>query len=481
MLGPWLGVHSGLILFVPAVMAATWLGGLWPGIAAMVLAAVVGESAVAHPAGIVAAGNHDPVGLVLFILVGLQIVAGTELLHRRTREARAASQAKDNFIRMLSHELRTPLTPALLTASALAADTTLPDNLREQMELIGRNLAMEVRLIDDLLDVSRIQKGKLQLRREVVELERVVREAMATCAQAAAAKHLRLRFHSAGGPYHVNADPARLQQVFWNLLRNAVKFTPDGGTVSINISSTHPSTASVQVSDTGIGIPRERLGGIFRAFEQGGDAVTRQFGGLGLGLSITRALVEMHGGTVDAASEGLGHGATFVVRLPVSAFPVANRPERKPLGARMPTLRILYVEDHADTLQVMTRLLERFGHRVTTADNYRHALATAAEGEPFDMIISDLSLPDGDGLDLFSKLVAAQRVRQGIAVTGCCTDEDVRRSLTAGFCRHLTKPLDIGELQRTLEEISGQTRAGPARAGGWEAGDTDVRPLTQAV
>jgi CheY-like chemotaxis protein len=152
-----------------------------------------------------------------------------------------------------------------------------------------------------------------------------------------------------------------------------------------------------------------------------------------------------------------------------------------PLGARMPALRILYVEDHADTLQVMTRLLERFGHRVTTADNYTNALAAAAEGEPFDLIISDFSLPDGDGLDLFSKLLAAQRVRQGIAVTGCGTEEDVRRSLTAGFFRHLTKPLDIGELQRTLEEISAQTRAGPARAGGQEADSTVLRSLTQTV
>ena len=455
MVAPWAGSQSGLILFIPAVMAATWYGGIWPGLAAMVLAAIAGESAEAHPAGIFLLQNHEGVRIVLFLCVGLQIAAGTELLHRRTREARAANQAKDHFIRMLSHELRTPITPALLTAASLASDPALPDSLREQLQLVQRNLMLEVRLIDDLLDISRIQKGKLQLKREIVGLEGILQEAVGTCRQTLADKHIDLRIHSEGDPHHVNADPARLQQIFWNLLRNAVKFTPDGGTIRINVTSADPGGVCVQISDTGMGIPRERLGKIFNAFEQGGAAVTRQFGGLGLGLAITRSLVELHGGTIRAASEGEGRGASFIVRLPVTAFPISRQPEES--GRRAPArprgLRILYVEDHLDTLQVMTRLLEKMGHHVTHAGSFHAALECAAR-ENFDLLITDLSLPDGDGADLFPMLRSKKAVPYGVALTGLGMEDDIRRTRAAGYSAHLTKPLDIAELQRTLDTMS---------------------------
>ena len=455
LLSPVLGYHSGLILFVPAVMAATWYGGLWPGLAALVLGAVVGESAEAQPLTILSLHNHEAIRVVLFMLVGLQIAWSIDLLHRRTGEAYAAIGAKDHFISILSHELRTPLAPALLVAGELCGDPRLSDAVRQQAGIIARNIALEVRLIDDLLDSSRIRKGKLHLKCEIVELEQVVREAIATCQQIIAAKHLHVRMDSDGGPYYVNADPVRLQQVFWNLLRNAVKFTPDGGAIALNITAGTSGMVSAQVTDTGIGIAAENLPRIFEAFEQGGAAVTRQFGGLGLGLAITHALVERHGGTIIASSPGVGRGASFVVTLPESPHPplsVAKAPTTSAKTHAPRRQRLLYVEDHGDTAQVMTRLLERLGYQVIAASTVRAALDAAANGA-FDLIISDRALPDGEGCDILTAMAARGQVPPAIALTGFGMEEDRRKSVKAGFAAHLVKPVDISELQRTIDRL----------------------------
>lgn len=452
---PWLHVQNSLIVFIPAVMFATWFGGLWPGLAAMVLAAFVGESEVAGPAGLLAAQNHEFIRILLFLITGAQVALGTEILHRRTREARAANHAKDLFLSILSHELRTPLTPALAAASDLAADTALPDAIRDHAGVIRRNILLEVRLIDDLLDISRIQKGKLVLKREIVDVDRLLQQALHTCAQAIAAKHLTVHFHTTSSPCRVNADPARLQQVFWNLLRNAVKFTPDHGAISINITEANPhapgAAVVVQISDNGVGIPPEHLRSIFSPFEQGHADTPRQFGGLGLGLAISRSLVKLHGGSLSAASDGPGKGATFIVRLPLSEFLPAADPLPDP-ALRPAPLRILYVEDHPDTLAVMTRLLHKLGHTVHPAPSLADALRLARQ-HPLDLLISDLSLPDGSGIDLLGSLRTTHPRLPAIAISGHGSPDDLRRSKAAGFAHHLTKPLDIAELQHAITTL----------------------------
>jgi signal transduction histidine kinase/CheY-like chemotaxis protein len=462
LVSPWLGNQGALILFIPAIMVATWYGGLWPGLAAMLLAVVVGDSAVAHPAGIFVLQNHEAIRITMFLLVGLQVAGGTELLHRRTKQARAASDAKDYFIRALSHELRTPLTPALVAAAALDADPTVPDTLREQVQIIRRNISLEVRLVDDLLDISRIQKGKIQLKRETVDLEQIVQAAVATCRQAITDKHLRLQIHAEGGPYHVNADPTRLQQIFWNLLRNAVKFTPDSGSVTINITESNTGTVTTQITDTGIGIPQDVLPKVFNAFEQGDTSIPQQFGGLGLGLAITKSLVEMHGGTICAASEGAGRGTSFLVNLPLSLFPLVVHQDAPALVSTPNTttsLRILYVEDHPDTAKVVARLLKNMGYQVTSAGSLQECLV-CAKRQTFDLLISDLALPDGDGSDLCRQLAAQGHLIQAIALTGYGMPEDIVRTRASGFSAHLTKPLDIAELQQTIAALARQVRPG---------------------
>jgi len=460
-LSPWLGGVTGLTLFIPAVMVATWYGGVGLGFAAMILAALAGESTVSHPAGIFDPRNHESVRIFLFLLVGTQIAVGTELLHWRTRQAHAANHAKDYFIRMLSHELRTPLTPALTAANLLAGDATLPDAVRQEVELIQRNLALEVRLIDDLLDISRIQSHKLQLTRAVILLEPILEQAVETCRAGLTAKHLHLRTHTQGGPYRVNADPVRLLQIFWNLLRNAIKFTPDSGTISINVTADGPDQVAVQITDTGIGIAPRILPHIFEAFEQGDAAITRQFGGLGLGLAITRTLVVLHGGRIDAASAGPGRGAAFIVRLPVSAFPLTRTvTPRLPLSAAPAVaLKILIVDDHPDTLRVMTRLLERLGHEVQAAGSCAAAHAGLDSQEVFDLLLTDLDLPDGTGLDLGRQLLARKRVRHAIALSGYGTDEDRRQTRAAGFTAHLLKPVAIADLQEALAALPSHRKA----------------------
>jgi PAS domain S-box-containing protein len=385
------------------------------------------------------------------------------------REAERANLAKDRFLAALSHELRTPLTPALVGVTALLDDPDLPDELRLVLEATHRNVALEGRLIDDLLDVTRIAQGKLRLERSVVEVHGLIRQAVEICRDETAAAGVRLDCELNASERYVEGDPARVQQVLWNLIKNAGKFTLAGGRIVVR-SRNEPALATgaesnpapprliVEVADTGIGIEPEALSRIFDAFEQGDPAITARFGGLGLGLAISRSLAEAHGGRLTAASAGHGLGAVFTLELPTVpalAVPAAEGPAggtaSVPAGPLSP-LRILLAEDHLDTLRVMARLLDHRGHRVSAAASYAMALHLAEVEGPFDLVISDIGLPDGSGLDLMRQLTA-DRPLPGIALSGFGTDEDVRRSLDAGFLLHLTKPVAFSTLEDAIRRV----------------------------
>jgi signal transduction histidine kinase len=375
--------------------------------------------------------------------------------------AETATQAMDRFLAMLSHELRTPLTPALAAASMLQSDPALSDEARGDVEMIRRNIELEVRLIDDLLDLTRISKGKIEFRFETENLHQLLHGAIDICRDDVAAKGLTLRTDLRARRLHVGADGARLRQVFWNLLKNAVKFTPAGGEITVRTSDDENDRVMVDVVDTGTGIDPDVLPQVFDAFQQGGLSVTRSFGGLGLGLAISKALVEAHHGTIRALSDGRGRGATFRVTLPTVSAPAA------PLAARLDgsgrddhpitshvtrRLEILLVEDHDDTARMLKRLLDGSGHHVRTADTVHAALAVA-DAEPVDIVVSDLGLPDGTGFELMRQLVQRHHLK-GIALSGFGTDQDVARSREAGFACHLTKPVDFQRLEEAIERVA---------------------------
>ncbi len=374
-------------------------------------------------------------------------------------QAEAASRAKDDFLAALSHELRTPLTPVLLMAAALEGDTALPPDLRDQLGMMRRNVELEARLIDDLLDLTRISKGKLQIQPAIADLHQLLQQTGEIISSDVADKQVRLHFAFEAARHHAMGDPARLQQVFWNIIKNALKFTPAGGSVTISTRNDEVGKIIVSVTDTGIGIRSEALSQIFEAFEQGEITFQQRFGGLGLGLAISRAIVELHGGEIRAESEGVGRGATFSVTLETVDAPKLADGVESTAPALDRALRLLVVEDDEATLAVLTRLLTRNGHHVAHASSVRDGLAAAAAGT-FDAVISDVGLPDGTGFELMEKLRAAHGLR-GIALSGYGMDDDVRRAHEAGFSAHLTKPIDFAQLERALENLMTGAAAAP--------------------
>ena len=375
---------------------------------------------------------------------------------REAKEAsEAANKSKDRFFAMLSHELRTPLTPVLMAVSSLEHDPELRRDVREDMVMIKRNIELEVRFIDDLLDVSRIASGKIPLKIEPLDLSEALRHVGAICRPQLLEQNVRLEMELSDEVGSIAADAARLQQVLWNVLRNAVKFTPDGGTIRLSTARLGPARCEVRVRDTGIGIPPEALPHIFEAFEQGDARVTRQFGGLGLGLTISKALIELHGGSIRAESEGRGCGATFIIELPgeppavaAAAVPVVSE------GGGTGRLRLLIVEDHEDTARALSRLLTRAGYVVNLARDVASALALAGR-ETFDLLITDLGLPDGSGHDVMAGLQKIQPL-PGIAMSGYGMDDDMSRSRESGFTEHLVKPVEVPQLIAAIRRVMKQ-------------------------
>lgn len=396
-------------------------------------------------------------------LVVTDLSAQEENVRLRTakEEAENASLAKDHFFAALSHELRTPLTPVLMTLSALETDSSLRADVRADVVMMKRNIQLETKLVDDLLDLNRIATGKLQLDVEAVDINEAVRQVCDICVSQEGDENIHFETDLDPEAGLVAADPSRLHQVLWNVLKNAIKFTDDSR-ASIRVSTRRLPEGrggEVRVTDQGIGISAEALPRIFDAFEQGGTSITRQFGGLGLGLAICRAIIDLHQGTIRAESDGAGHGATFIIELPGCAPPSPN--ERRLLNREdkqhLPRLRLLVVEDHADTLRTLSRLLVRAGFEVVSASSVRRAVELAAE-QTFDLVLSDLGLPDGSGYDIMRRIRAVRDV-PGIAMSGYGMDDDVQRSREAGFAEHLTKPVEFAALRRAIIRLASQTPA----------------------
>src|SRR5213592_3909409 len=365
-------------------------------------------------------------------------------------EAERASEAKDRFLAMLSHELRTPLTPVLASVFMLEREDNVPKVIHESLQLIRRNVELEARLIDDLLDLTRISKGKVQLSFEIVDAHTLLRNALEICQSEIEQKKLELRSEFAATKVHLQADPARLQQIFWNLIKNAVKFTPHGGKLGIRTTNNGDGQFRLEVEDSGCGIDPGVLPRIFHAFEQAGRT---QLGGLGLGLAISKALVEAHQGSISAASRGRDSGATFTALFPTcerNAIPESSDAPRSTVKRR--SVRLLLVEDHEDTNRSLTRMLRRRGYEVHPANDIRSALDIATSKQ-FDVLISDIGLPDGSGIDLLKALRAKGEVF-GIALSGFGMEEDIRRSGEAGFSHHLVKPVDLNKLDSIIQEMS---------------------------
>jgi PAS domain S-box-containing protein len=381
-----------------------------------------------------------------------------ERLYASERAARAeaerASKAKDDFLAALSHELRTPLTPALLTISLLERNKNLSPEMKADVEVIRRNVEMEARLIDDLLDLTRVMHRKLVMHFQTVDVHQTIWQSDRTCR---VEDGIEVTFELSASEHHVRADPARLQQVFWNLLSNAHKFTPIGGRIVVHTFNPSPDKLAIEVSDTGRGIEPELLPRIFNAFEQGDAQTARSFGGLGLGLTITKAIVDAHGGVLRAESEGKGRGATFYVEL--STIPVGvpagdqagmSSPTEPPIPQPVKPLRILLVEDHEPTMRIVSRLLRDLGHEVQTANSVRRA-RHMLDHDGFDLLISDLGLPDGSGYEVMEYAAEHYRLK-GIALSGYGMSEDVERSKEAGFINHLIKPVDLQTLMNAVSE-----------------------------
>jgi signal transduction histidine kinase/ActR/RegA family two-component response regulator len=385
------------------------------------------------------------------------LMVGRAELEKERDRAEQASRAKDDFMAVLSHELRTPLTPSLMALSSLTEDEQLRPETRSELELVRRNVELEARLIDDLLDLTRITRGKLQLTPGNVDLHLLLRQLLESSRAEFAEKQLVVEERLGAKNSWVYGDNARLQQVFWNLVKNAVKFTPAGGRIVLQTEDAG-DRIKVDLTDTGVGIDAEVLPKIFERFEQGGVAVTRQFGGLGLGLSICRAIVEMHRGAIRAESRGPTWGSTFTVVMP--AHGASNSPakantqtQRLRLSGILPR-RVLLVDDHVDTRETIKRLLTKAGYEVTTAGSVQAALQRAQDGR-FDLLLSDIGLPDGSGCDLMVSLKADYKM-PGVAFSGFGMEDDVRKSLEAGFAAHLTKPVDF----QRLKEVMGQAISG---------------------
>ena len=376
----------------------------------------------------------------------------SELLQAK-KAAQKASKAKDEFLAALSHELRTPLSPVLMVAASMELDPAMPAEAREQAGVIRRNAELEARLIDDLLDHTRITHGKMHLVLAPVDMHTLLRHTAEIVRSDASGKQVAITFHYQAHSFHVQGDSARLQQVFWNVTKNAVKFTPTGGQVRITTADDEDGRLIIRVRDTGIGIAPENLARIFNPFEQGN--VSKKFGGLGLGLAITRGLVERHGGSICAESEGLGHGSTIVVALPTIPAPAnALGPASGISPALGRKLRLLLVEDHDSTREVLGRILQKGGHDVHSAANGAEALALAASAGPFDVLVSDLGLPDQSGYDVLKGVRNVQPGIVALALSGYGMEEDVQRAKAAGFFAHLVKPVPIDQLRALLDRIA---------------------------
>ncbi|HKY26450.1 MAG TPA: ATP-binding protein [Pyrinomonadaceae bacterium] len=396
--------------------------------------------------------------------------ARAQLLERAQRaraEAEAANRIKDEFLATLSHELRTPLTSLLAWASVLREATNEPALLIEGVEAIDRNARVQAQLIDDLLDVSRIVSGKLHLDVRPLNISSVTRAAIDVVRPAADAKSILLEFVAEPGLGAISADSARLHQVIWNLLSNAVKFTPEGGKIGVYVKQ-DGSQARVTVRDTGLGIHQEFLPRVFDRFRQADSSTTRTFGGLGLGLAVVRHLVELHGGTVSAESEGIGKGATFSVTFPLvtdrrePGNPTQTGEVISPSVRSLVGLRVLLIDDEPEARSIIGRLIGRAGAEIKTCSSASEGLIELVEWRP-NVILSDIAMPEEDGYSFISKVRSLPNEKGGetpaAALTAYAREEDRAHALAAGYQMHISKPIDASHLLNMVARLAGHAKS----------------------
>jgi signal transduction histidine kinase/CheY-like chemotaxis protein len=383
------------------------------------------------------------------------------LEHTARKQAESANRIKDEFIATLSHELRTPLTPIMGWAQLLKERTTSTATLQRGLEVIERSARSQARLIDDLLDMSRIVTGKIQVKMQTVELQPIVWAALEAVLPAADAKGVRIEINTPSSPIQFTADPNRIQQVLWNLLSNAIKFTPSGGLVSI-LSERIGTDLRIVVRDSGEGIDPEFMPHVFDRFSQADSTNVRTHGGLGVGLAIVRYLVELHGGLVTAESAGKGRGATFTVTLPVKTYGV-KAPVRRPKRVRkavssLEGLRLLVVDDEADVRELLALVLQHEGAVVSTASSAQDALQIL-QSNPIDVLISDIAMPQENGYVLLEKWREIEREQQrhpvsAIALTAYAREDDRKYKTEAGFEVHLCKPVETEKLISSIIAVA---------------------------
>ena len=378
-----------------------------------------------------------------------------EKLQQQKSIVQAANRTKDHFLAMLSHELRTPLTPVISALDSLEAEASQTQDTKASLAMIRRNIELETQLIDDLLDFTRIARDKMQLRFAPMDAHQAVSNVVEICRAEARSKKLNVHVNLRAKTHLVTADTAKFQQIIWNLLKNAIKFTPEGGDITISSDNPSETLFTVSVRDTGIGIEPEVMQRIFDPFEQGNRSFEHRFGGLGLGLAISKSLAQAHDGRLTAQSGGANCGSTFTLSMQtlpqdeaagVAAEAVTSHSARQ-------ALKILLVDDHQDTCAALEKLLARRGHLVAVSHDVRSAMEAAARNK-FDLLISDIALPDGTGMDLMMQLRAIANV-PGIAISGFGNDVDIGRSLQAGFSEHLIKPIKLDNLEAAIERALG--------------------------
>ena len=411
--------------------------------------------------GLLYVGRDSPAAyaeehLQLLAVVASQIGAYWTELHLQAEngklyeETRAANVAKDEFLGMFGHELRNPLAALSMAITLAQLDRTRIDT---SLAIARRQTDQLTRLVDDLLDVERITHGKIRLRKEPVELAGVIERGVETIRSLIASRGHRLVLSLPEGPIVLEADASRLEQAVTNLLNNAAKYTDPGGEITVSVER-RPEEAVVRVRDTGIGIAPEMLPHVFDMFTQAERTLDRAEGGMGVGLTVSRRLVELHGGRIEARSEGLGKGAEFIVRLPVPAQPIDAAVARPKAGHVEDRIRVLLVEDNRDLADSFRILMETLGHEIHVA---REAMAglDAARARPFDMILVDIGLPGMSGYEVARRLRVEPVTAKAlvVAVSGYGRDEDKRQARAAGFDHYLVKPIDPDALQNLLARV----------------------------
>ena len=375
-------------------------------------------------------------------------------LQQQKSVVETANRTKDHFLAMLSHELRTPLTPVISALESLETEPMQTEATRASLAMIHRNIELETQLIDDLLDFTRIARDKMELRFAPVDVHAAVANVVEICRAEARFKRLHVHLNLRANSHCAAADAAKFQQIVWNLLKNAIKFTPKDGEIAISSSNPSPEVLTLSVRDTGIGMEPEVMQRIFDPFEQGNCSFEHRVGGLGLGLAISKSLAQAHGGSLTAESDGRDRGSTFIFSMPTfSPSQVATVPTRASRERSQQALKILLVDDHEDTCFALEKLLARRGHLVAVTHNVRSAMEAAVRNK-FDLLISDIALPDGTGMDLMMQLSAISNV-PGIAISGFGNNGDIERSLRAGFSEHLIKPVKLDNLEAAIERTLG--------------------------